>query len=79
MTFEELCTLEKNNVLEKTKAIEPEIIVKAYMGTSPENASWMKSVYTDIDFESARLKMGRITVCDVERAQEFILMNVIDN
>ncbi len=53
--------------------MDPEIIVKAYMGTSPENAEWLEDNLQDVDFDVILEKLGRQPIVEIEKAQEYIL------
>lgn len=71
--FEDLCNLDKQYVLDKLNGLDTDIVVKAYMGTSPQNAAWMKSTFENIDFEERRKNIGRIPINEVEISQKTIL------
>lgn len=57
--FEDLCTLDKEEITDKLGNLGHEVIVKVYMGTSPENAVWLKSVLKQIDFAKEIEKRNR--------------------
>lgn len=71
--FEDLYTAGTEIEIEILKDMDPEIIVKAYMGTSPENAEWLEENLLDVDFEGVRDKLGRQPIVEIEKAQEYIL------
>lgn len=71
--FEDLCTLDSQYVIDKLKELDKDVIVKAYMGTSPQNAAWMESTFKNIDFEERRKAIGRIPINEVEISQKSIL------
>ncbi|MBR1651654.1 MAG: hypothetical protein IJ691_10880 [Lachnospiraceae bacterium] len=71
--FEDLYTAGTEKEIEILKDMDPEIIVKAYMGTSPENAEWLEENLPDVDFEGVRDKLGRQPIVEIEKAQEYIL------
>ena len=71
--FEDLYTAGTEIEIEILKDMDPEIIVKAYMGTSPENAEWLEENLSDVDFEGVRDKLGRQPIVEIEKAQEYIL------
>ncbi len=71
--FEDLYTAGTEIEIEILKDMDPEIIVKAYMGTSPENAEWLEENLPDVDFEGVRDKLGRQPIVEIEKAQEYIL------
>lgn len=71
--FEDLCNLGQEYVIDKLKGLDADTIVKAYIGTSPQNAKWMESAFENIDFVEKRKNIGRIPINDVEIAQKTIL------
>ena len=71
--FEEISSLEPNEIKAILKTVAPEVIVKAYMGTSPENATWLKKVIDNIDFEAEKAEIGRIAIKELEDAQKEIV------
>lgn len=71
--FEEISKLENDRVRELLKDISPEVIVKAYKGTSPENAEYLKETFKEIDFEKKAAEVGRVRIEEVEKAQQEII------
>lgn len=71
--FEELSSLDTERYSAKLKAVPKEIMVKAYMGTSPENAKWIASIFNDIDFDKESVEIGRIRIEEIEDAQSEVL------
>ena len=71
--FEDLYTAGTEKEIEILNDIDPEIIVKAYMGTSPENAEWLEDNLQDVDFDVILEKLGRQPIVEIEKAQEYIL------
>ncbi len=71
--FEDLYTAGTEKEIEILKDMDPEIIVKAYMGTSPENAEWLEDNLQDVDFDVILEKLGRQPIVEIEKAQEYIL------
>ena len=72
-SFEGLHILSGDEITFLREFVSVEILVKAYMGTSPDNAKWMEKNMKDIDFLAERAKIGRIRISDVENAQNEIL------
>lgn len=71
--FEEISSVDINVLKEKAGSISKEIIARAWIGTSPTNAAYLSSVFTDIDFEKERDTIGRIKIEEVEAAQQEVL------
>lgn len=72
-SFESLHILTKKEVAYIRTCVGNETLVKAYMGTSPDNAKWMEENMKDIDFPVERAKIGRVRITDVENAQNEIV------
>lgn len=70
--FEELYTAGTDKEVRILKGIDHEMIVKAYIGTSPDNAAWLEKNLPDVDFKSIREKLGRQPIVEIEKAQEYI-------
>lgn len=79
--FEELQRLSEKEVDVIRDYVNAETLVKAYIGTSPENAKWLEMQWKNINFPEERSKVGRIRISDVEDAQKEIisLMNLYLN
>ena len=71
--FEDLHNISEKEISYLRENVLNEIFVKAYMGTSPENAKWMEENMKDIDFPAERDKIGRVRISDVENAQNEIV------
>ena len=71
--FEAISSLDTDKYGAKLKSVPKETIVKAYMGTSPENAKWIEAFWGEIDFGIEVSKIGRIRVKEIEDAQEDVL------
>lgn len=76
-SFEALHTLTEKELAYMRESVTVETLVKAYMGTSPENGKWMEEHLKDIDFPTERAKIGRVRISDVEDAQNEI-MNIVN-
>ncbi len=74
--FEELSTVGTDREITILKGIDSEIIVKAYMGTSPDNAAWLEKNLPLVDFNGIREKLGRQPIAEIEKAQEYVLERV---
>lgn len=72
-SFEALHTLTEKEAAYIRASVTVEILVKAYMGTSPTNGKWMEEQMKDIDFPVERAKIGRVRISDVEDAQNEIV------
>lgn len=71
--FEEISSINSDVVREKVSGLSDETIVKASMGTSPENAEYLSSTLSNIDFTKIRKTIGRIRIEEVEGAQLEVL------
>ncbi len=74
--FEELWTTGTDREVAILKGIDAEIIVKAHMGTSPDNAVWLENNLPQVDFKSIREKLGRQPIAEIEKAQNYVLDRV---
>ena len=74
--FEELWTAGTDREVTILKGIDAEIIVRAYMGTSPDNAAWLENNLPHVDFKSIREKLGRQPIAEIEKAQNYVLERV---
>ena len=70
--FEDLCIAGTDKEIAVLKSIDAETIVKAYMGTSPDNAAWLESHLPEVDFKGIRERLGRQPIAEIEKAQEYI-------
>ncbi len=71
--FEDLHTVGTEKEVAILLGMDPEMIVKAYMGTSPENAAWLEKNLPDVDFKGIRERLGRQPIVEIEKAQGYIL------
>lgn len=71
--FEEISSVGEETLRERLAGISAETIVKAWMGTSPDNAKHLSSAFPFIDFEKEKDAIGRIKVEDVDVAQQELL------
>ena len=71
--FEAIASVDENILKEKASSISKDIIAKAWIGTSPVNAAFLSSIFTDVDFEKERESIGRIKIEEVEAAQQEVL------
>ena len=80
-SFEELQTLGKREAEVLRASVAVETLIKAYMGTSPENAEWMELQWKDIDFPAEIANICRVRISEVEDAQNEIvsLLNLYMN
>ncbi len=74
--FEDLCTAGTDKEIAVLKGVEAETIVKAYMGTSPDNAAWLEKNLPEIDFQGIRERLGRQPIAEIEKAQEYIFESI---
>ena len=74
--FEELSTVGTDREITILEGIDAEIIVRAYMGTSPDNAAWLEKNLPLVDFNGIREKLGRQPIAEIEKAQEYVLERV---
>lgn len=74
--FEDLCVAGTAKEIAVLKGINPETIVKAYKGTSPDNAAWLEKNLPEVDFKGICERLGRQPIAEIEKAQEFILGKV---
>ena len=71
--FEDISIVEAGTLHEKLANLPAEIIVKAWIGTSPSNAEFLASVFTSIDFAKERAAIGPIRIEEVEAAQQKVI------
>lgn len=71
-----LYTIGRHIAIAVRKGIDPEIIAKAYKGTSPDNAAWLEKNLPGVDFKGICERLGRQPISEIEKAQEFILNRV---
>ncbi|MBR5420716.1 MAG: hypothetical protein IK115_06165 [Lachnospiraceae bacterium] len=76
MDFENISSVDAKTLKEKLSSLSKEIIVKARIGTSPENAAYLSSVFEEIDFEKESKAIGRIRIEEVDAAQQEILKSL---
>lgn len=72
-SFEDLPKCKEEKFREVCSAIKKETFVKAYMGTSPDNAKWLCQQLPNIDFEAEVQRLGRIKIEEIESAQNEIV------
>lgn len=79
--FEDLQKLGVQEAEVIRSSVSVDVLVKAYMATSPDNAKWMEEHIKEIDFPIEREKLGRVKISEVEDAQREIvsLMNLYLN
>ena len=68
-SFEDLAKCKEEKFREVCSVIEEETFVKAYMGTSPDNAKWLCQQLPNIDFEAEVRRLGRVKIEEIENAQ----------
>ncbi len=68
--YRETFLLGLSNTL-KTAAVA--LLIRAYMGTSPDNAVWLENNLPQVDFKSIREKLGRQPIAEIEKAQNYVL------
>ena len=71
--FEEISSVNSDVLREKLSGLPNDTIVKASIGTSPENAEYLSSALSNIDFAKKRENIGRIRIEEVEAAQQEII------
>jgi transcriptional regulator with XRE-family HTH domain len=71
--FEFLLSLDTDKYGARLRTVPKETIVKAYIGTSPQNAKWIASFFSNIDFDKEASKIGRIRIKEIEDAQNEVL------
>ena len=71
--FEDISSIDAQTLKEKMGNLSKETIVKAWIGTSPENAGYVSSLFENIDFEKEREAMGRIRIEEIDAAQQEVL------
>ena len=76
--FEALSSLDKDKYGTKLRSVPKETIVRAYKGTSPENAKWIEAFWDEIDFGKEVSEIGRIRVKEIEDAQDEVLRIIND-
>lgn len=79
-SFEDLAKCKEEKFREVCSVIEEETFVKAYMGTSPDNAKWLCKQLSNIDFEAEVRRLGRVKIEEIENAQCEIMsmINLMD-
>lgn len=75
--FEDMQKLTEKEASFIRASVSAEVLVKAYMGTSPDNARWMEKYIKEVDFPMEKAKIGRVRVSEVENAQNEIV-NVVN-
>ncbi len=71
--FERISDLGAETCKEKLQELSTDTLVKAYKGTSPENASFLESTFTNIDFKKESELIGRVRIEEVDEAQATVL------
>ena len=71
--FEDISSVDEETLRERLAGISAETIVKAWIGTAPDNAKHLSSAFPFIDFEKEKEAIGRIRVKDVDAAQQELL------
>lgn len=71
--FEHISELGAETCKGKLQDFSTDILVRAYKGTSPENALFLESTFTNIDFKKESELMGRVRIEEVDEAQAAVL------
>lgn len=71
--FEEISTIPERELREVLKQLDPNSLVTALMGASPEINSLCERLFPDMDYETVRNDIGRIRIETVEEMQNRIV------
>lgn len=74
--FEGIITVSESKLKEILGQLDSKFLVTALMGASPAANRYLEKVFSEIDFEKIRNKIGRVRIEMVEQAQEEIVAMV---
>jgi len=71
--FEELATVDINKVKVALSNVDKKQIIMASLGASPTTNDFLERIFPDIDFPKMREVIGRISIEEVEKAEQEIV------
>lgn len=75
-SFEEIVTIDENQLKSILMTFEIIDIIKASMGSSPTTNSLLRQIFPDIDFDKERIAIGNVRIEDVENIHAKIVNSI---